>query len=360
MKIIKRIFFLFSLFLLYIIARECIQLFFLLKNLHPILAYFFGIVLIFFFLYWIGFPLLQILKMPGNLAPVKNKKLEATLISKRLQRFRKNRYLSEIGFEFDVDEEEELYNRIILVLEKKVAELRKRHVSQMFYTTSIAQNGFLDALFILSGSINHIKDIFLLYNGRVSNRDLWIISKKIYYSMAIGGSESVEYAAREFFSKFATDSLKSIPFIDKILSSIADGLVNAALLTRISLITENYCKLTYIRSDRDLYPKTEIIISSARSITGDILERLMKTMRKMAIQKTLDFSLIAINPIGYVMEKSIDRLNSDSIDEEKKITLKEYARLLGNPLAFGLEKLYKSIRKRKYKGMYNEIHQSSQ
>ncbi len=89
-----------------------------------------------------------------------------------------------------------------------------------------------------------------LYHGRVSNKALW----------AIGGSEGVEYATRELFSKLATESIKSVLFADRIFGSLADGFVNAALLTRISLITENYCKLVTIESDKDLHPTSEFIL----------------------------------------------------------------------------------------------------
>ncbi|OQY38189.1 MAG: hypothetical protein B6226_03975, partial [Candidatus Cloacimonetes bacterium 4572_65] len=120
----------------------------------------------------------------------------------------------------------------------------------------MAQNGFLDALIILSSSINHIKSIFILYNGRVNNRDLLNIGKNVYYSVLIGGSEGVEYVTDEIVTKLASDTVKSIPFIDKIIASLADGLVNSVLLTRISYLTENYCKMTYLEKSSDLLPPT--------------------------------------------------------------------------------------------------------
>jgi hypothetical protein len=315
------------------------------KTVHIYAAYGTLAIIGFVFIYFVFFPILKILRIPKNYGPTTDKSKEPELIAKRIENFRKNDFLIEQNFDFsDINEDEDSYNRIIKVITKRASELRKVHVSQLFYSTAIAQNGFLDAILILSASINHIKEIFLLYNGRVSNRDLIIIGKKVYYSMAIGGSEGVEYATEEIFSKFATESLKSIPFIDKILASIADGFVNAALLTRISYITENYCRLTYIESEKDVYPSAQFIFNSAKNITSHTIDKLKDSLVRMTVDKSVNFALVAVNPIGYVLGKTIEK--SDNINPLKKEKWKDHAKLVGNPLAYGLEKLFKSFRKK--------------
>ena len=345
MKFIKKILFFISLFLLYIIIREFLDLYATMKSIHPYAGYGTLIVIVGIFIYFMIIPVLKIIRIPKSFAPTTDKRKETQLISERIENYKKNEFLKNINYDFSgISNDKESHEKIIQVLEKECNQIRKKHVSQLFYSTSIAQNGFLDAILILSASINHIKEIFILYNGRVSNRDLFTIGKKIYYSMAIGGSEGVEYATEEVLSKFATEGLKSIPFIDKILASIADGLVNAALLTRISYITENYCKLTYIKSEREIYPSPKFVINSAKNITSDMIEKIYKIIRKMAIDRSVNFALVAVNPIGYVLGKTIDK--SESINPLKKESLKEHAKLVGNPLAYGLEKLYKSFKKK--------------
>ena len=220
MKYIKKVLFFLTLFLFYFIFKEFFSLYFYLKSLDPYFAYGFLVLLSIGIIYFVLIPIFNIIRYPRHYAPVKDKSKAEGELKKRINRFRTNKYLKSINFDFSViKEDEESYKKIISTLEKETARIRKEHVSQLFYSTTIAQNGFLDAIFILSASINLIKDIFILYNGRVSNRDLWKITGKIYYAVAIGGSEGVEYATEEIFSKFATQSLKSIPFIDKILSS---------------------------------------------------------------------------------------------------------------------------------------------
>jgi len=349
MKYITRVLFFVSLFLFYVVAKEFLGLYVYLNSIHPNVGYGFLILLGISLIFLVIIPVVNILRFPRHFAPIMDKTKECEELKIRIARFRKNKYLKSIDFDFsDVTEDLEGYNKIIKVLEKETDKIRRNHISQLFYSTAIAQNGFLDAMFIISASINHVKEIFILYNGRVTNRDLFKIAGKIYYSIAIGGSEGVEYATEEIFSKFATQSLKSIPFIDKILSSIADGLVNSILLTRISYITENYCKLHYISSESDLYPSAGFVVNSAKNITHDFMERIFKTMRKLALKfaldKTLDYALVAINPIGYVLGKTIEK--SEKIEDEQKPRLKEHAKLVGNPLAFGLEKLFKSLKKK--------------
>ncbi len=123
-----------------------------------------------------------------------------------------------------------------------------------------------------------IKDIFTLYNGRYATADLLKIAAKVYTSIAVGGSEAVEYAVDELISKSATEGVRKIPFLNLILSSFADGFVNATLLTRISFIVENYCTLTYIASDGDLLPGPKVLKEVVINLTEDPKEALKEKL----------------------------------------------------------------------------------
>jgi len=345
MKIIKRTILFFSLLLVYVIAKEFLVLYNQAAALDPIWGYAIILLALIFSGYFIILPAIRIWRLPQNIPPAKNINGENDVIEKRLKNFQNNPYLQKIAFNFaEISDDKAGYDKIVQNLSKESDRLRRRDVSQLFYSTSLAQNGFLDAIFILSASVNHVKSIFLLYNGRVNNRDLWKIAKNVYYSMAIGGSEGVEYATDEIVSKFASDAIKGIPFIDKILASLADGLVNAILLTRISYITENYCRLTYIEKRSDLTPSANFVVNSARNITSDILEKIYTSMRKIAVDKTVNFAQIAINPVGYVWGKAIE--NNDNLDLEQKNRRKEHAKIIGNPVAYGVGRLFSAMRRK--------------
>jgi hypothetical protein len=344
MKFIKRLLLLFSLALVYLIVREFLELYYYLSNIDSILAYLFLLLVVLTIGYFVIVPLYQIIKLPKNLGPCRSKSFEDALIERRVKTFRSNPNLSEFNFSLDTGVgSKEQYSEIIKFLEKKCESIRKTRVANLFYSSAISQNGFIDAILILSASISIVKEIFILYNGRVSNRDLLVIAKHTYYSIAIGGSEIVEYPIEEIYSKLASEGMKEIPFVDKILASIADGFVNATLLTRISLITENYCKLTFIESDKDLYPGTKSIVESTKNITSDLKSKFIKAILKFGKEKAIGKGLKLLNPLGYIMEKAVDKYMPETSTDVfiTKQGLKFTSRLIGNPITTGIEEIIK-------------------
>jgi len=313
MKAIKRIIFFFSALLVIFIIREFIELYFFIREINVYLAYVALVILFAGMFYFLVIPIITILRMPAIYAPVSDQSSANELLVKRIANFKTNKYLLESRFDFaNIKNDMQSYERIILVLSAQAAVIRRKYVNQLFYSTSISQNGFLDAILILSASLNLIKEIFILYNGRVSNREVWIITKKVYYSIVIGGSEGVEYATEEIYSKMATSSLKSIPFLDKLLSSVVDGFINAALLTRVSLITENYCKTIYLNNDKDLYPSAKSVISTTKDITFQMIKTINETLIKMVKNKSGDLFMRGMNPVAFVLGKSYESLKENS------------------------------------------------
>jgi hypothetical protein len=358
MKLLKRILFFISLFILYIIFRELLELYIYTRSIHPILGYTVLTLIFLAIVYFVAIPIYRILTLPVTPGPVINRDKESELIAGRIKRFAKNKYLREKGYVFNPGENiKEHYNNTINLLERECEIIRRKYVAQLFYSSSVSQNGFIDALLVLSYSINMVKDVFILYNGRVNNRDLLNIAQKVYYSVAIAGSEGVEYVTDEIITKLASQGVKSIPFIDKILGSIADGFVNALLLNRISYITENYCKLTYLDSKNALYPSPVKVFKATKHITSDMTDKLILVIRRISIDKTVNFAVVALNPIGYVWEKTFDWLLSDKSIEEKgffKSLIIETGKFAGNPLTYGIGKIYNLLNKNKYRPSFTE------
>ncbi|MBW6516072.1 MAG: hypothetical protein K0B81_05580 [Candidatus Cloacimonetes bacterium] len=271
-KMINRILFFLSLFVLYIIFKELLFLIHYTQSIHPYLMYVILGIFTLLFIFLVVLPLVRIFAI--SKIYVVTDKLHKTpeLRRKRIENFRKNNYLLQIGYDVDsIQDSEESYEQVIATLSKQCDLIRRKYVLRIFLSTGLSQNGFLDAFFILSGSISMIKEIFVLYHGRVPDRELFSILKKVYYSMAIGGSGLVEFAVEEFMSKMAGDFLKSVPFVNKIFTSLADGYVNAAIFTWVSLVTENYCKKIYISSDRDLYPSSKFFYDTFRNIVSEAM-----------------------------------------------------------------------------------------
>lgn len=300
MTIFKRIFTFITFFFIYIIIREFLQIYFLFSSVHPYLGYAVSLFFLIILVYFVAIPIYRILKLNKYPAPAESEAEEERVLKDRLKIFRNNRQLT--AYDSPVKDERMEYNFYSGQLKQKCHDLRKSYVRKIFYSTSVAQNGFLDAILILSASINLVKDIFMLYNGRSSLKDLLSIAKKIYYAMAIAGSEGVEIATEELFSKFSTEGIKSVPFIDKILGSIADGYVNALLLTRISYVTENYCQLTLVQNNKALNPNAAFIVTTTKNITQDIVNDLRSALLQLTSKKFKDFTRFAARPVIYVWE----------------------------------------------------------
>ncbi len=335
MKILKRIVFFISLFFIYIIIKEFLALYTYTKSLHPYAGYATLIIIAVFVIYFAGIPLFRLIVIPQYYSPIRNPEKIPSLIQIRMKRFQKNAFLIRSNLDFDtLTSDKNSYEKVIAFLKPEIERIRKKYVTQVFYGTAIAQNGFLDAVIILSSSINMMKEMFLLYRGRVTNRELFRIGRMVYYSIVIGGSEGVEYAVDEIVSKVFSGGLKGIPFASKILGSIADGFINAALLTRISMITENYCQFIFIESERALYPSYQTVISATRIVTSDLIERVLREVKRLAKSKTQDI-ISAVNPVRYIFEKAVGR-HSDEDDIPyfyDELQIKTDAKIR-NPLGF--------------------------
>ena len=172
MQIIKRILYFISLFFVYIIIRELLELYFYAQSIHPYVGYAVLAIILFAFIYFVIIPIYKIITLPVNPGPVFSKSQEKALITERVKRFSKNKYLKEQMVEAVTNNNyKERYVQTLPLIEKECARIRKKYVAQLFYSSSISQNGFIDAMLVLSYSINMVKEIFVLYNGRVTNRD---------------------------------------------------------------------------------------------------------------------------------------------------------------------------------------------
>lgn len=265
MKYIKRILILFSFFLFYFIIKEFIILYHLAYQVNPYLAYvILGLISLFIIILGI-FPFIRIMFMKNKFSPSYSSEDYEFELQKRVD-FYKNKFINELSQDDFTGDNEKDYALIVGYLKQKSNLIRTRYATQLFVSTGISQNGFIDAILIFSASVNIIKEIFILHQNRASFKDVLIILKHVYFSMAIGGSESVEYAVEEMFQKLAAEGLKNIPFLDKFITSIADGFINSAFLIRVALITENYCQKIYIENKGDLYPSYRFILSTTKHI----------------------------------------------------------------------------------------------
>jgi hypothetical protein len=286
MKTINRIIGIISLTALYFIGKEFLSLYVRLKELHIIAALAFLIIIGLFLIFYAIIPVARIIALPRFEGPAMNRWNEKRLIKKRMKRFRKNSYLKKSGYDFNqANDDAGEYQKIIKIFDPEIANIRKRYIRNLFLSTAIAQNGFVDGVLILSFNLRVIREIFTLYGGRATYKDIWVIARNVYYSIAIGGSEGVEFVIEELFEKLGSSTVKAVPFLGKVMSSVTDGYVNAMLLARVAMITENYCRLTYIQSSRDLFPRAKVLADTTSALLKPILDMIGKEFRKLVRQK---------------------------------------------------------------------------
>ncbi len=292
-----------SIFLIYFIGKEFLELFNSIYAFNNTAAYIFLGITLAALTYFVIIPVVTILRMKTIQPPVYNENEIEALKIKRLKGYASNKLVKNSAVFSELKEAD--YEKVTALLKPEVDIIRKKYVKSVFYSTAISQNGFLDAFLFLTSAVNMVKEIFITYNGRVSNSDLLAIARKVYFASAIAGTEGVEYATSEIFSKFATDSLKSIPFLDKLSGSLADGFINAVLLTRISFITENYCTMLLIKKDSDLAPAHKIVVDTTKNIVGDLSSKITTNLSSLLREHTLKISDLIkskMNPVKYLLE----------------------------------------------------------
>ncbi|MCF7802699.1 MAG: hypothetical protein K9N46_05525 [Candidatus Marinimicrobia bacterium] len=320
MQYIKRLIGFLSIFLVLVIAREFLLLYNSINSMHPVAGLVFLILVAGIIVYFVGIPLYRILLLPKSFGPTTDKDKVDELRINRLHEFQKNPYLKKLGVKIPTENnDQQTYEQAIETLKKKNSVIRKKRVRELFYSSALAQNGFIDAILILSASINVVKETFRLFNGRVSNKDLFAIGKHVYYSIAIGGTESVEYATEEIVTKLGRDFGGGIPFVSRLTSSLADGFINATLLTRIALITENYCTTLYINSQKDLYPSRKFVIETAESITSDVWKKIRRNSKKYIGEKSKN--LLTENVVYKIITESFNSKSDEDTGLDIEVEL---------------------------------------
>ena len=295
-RTIQRIVFFFALAASVLIVREFLSIYNDLRQVDEYWGYAFLIFISLCTIYFVIVPFIKIFSIRRIHPPVNDVKDIDGLLVKRITALEKSRFITPLKGT-DITPRQQ-YDEYIKILSAEVQKVRKVYVSRLFYSTTISQNGFLDALFILSASINLVKEIFIIYNGRTSNMDLFRLMRKVYTAMAIGGSETVEYATEEILQSITSDTIKSIPFIDKIAESLTDGFVNALMLTRISYIAENYCTKLYIEKDNQLLPSYKMVLETTRLLTRDVKEKIIWSFKKgkKSTEALIPDPALVINP----------------------------------------------------------------
>lgn len=248
-----------SLLLLFIvfIVNQFYHIYLLTSSIHPVLGKGILLFLVVLFGCVIALPMVMFLKLPKGLELPKDGDVAAyNGYIKSLQvRLRKNRYLLNKGFVFELGEDDQSQVKAAMkVLDIESDGIIKKYSSMIFITTAISQNGSLDGLFVLVNLSRMIWSIAHVYNQRPGVKEL----VKLYLN--VGGTvlmakeindlnlleEQLEPVVNALLGETLIAS-QTVMVSNLVVNSVIEGSANAFLSLRVGKIAMMHCSsLTHI------------------------------------------------------------------------------------------------------------------
>ncbi len=138
---------------------------------------------------------------------------------------------------------DELQLNLQIVFEKDIRpELNKimiRHAKTVLISTALCQNARVDMITVFSVDINMVKDLVVKCGFRPSMTNLSKLLVKIFSTALIAeGLQSI--SLDDILPASVNNTLKEIPLIKPVISSLTQGLANALLTLRIGCVARRY------------------------------------------------------------------------------------------------------------------------
>lgn len=145
--------------------------------------------------------------------------------------------------------DEESLSKSLALLNKEADKVVRQTATAVFLTTSVSQNGKLDALTILATQSRMVWKIAHIYYQRPTLRQIIYLYANVAVSSFVASeiedldiSQQIEPVIKSFFKNSAGKSLPVIgPTANIILDSLLEGSTNAFLALRVGIITKKYC-----------------------------------------------------------------------------------------------------------------------
>ncbi len=268
----------------------------------------------FVILFFIIYPVLQLLFLPKPLRRPKKRNGELSLITdnalteyskadikfycnykKRLLRNFKS-YVKNFDIAVELKDQlliaeeageiQEILKRIEEVIDKEANKRIRKSANDVFIFTAISQNSGLDAILLLKIQIEMIWDIAHLYNQKPHWKEMLEIYLNVFASglMAIGISDiPIDELVKKISAKsFEQSIFAKIPGVDiasSVTSLLADslfeGTLNGLLTLRVGYIALDYCKYS------EKYDKTKTLKIASKKAVAQI--------RTLAIEESAIF-----------------------------------------------------------------------
>lgn len=262
-------------------------------------------------------PFLLYAKLPVPLKLPSNEEELVAYRQKLLARLKKNKVLKQQGAipttEADMDQ-------ALRVLEVEAGKVVKDTATAVFLTTSISQNGKLDALTILATQSRMVWKVAHIYYQRPTLRELAYLYGNVAASSFLASqiediniTQQVEPVLNSFLKNGASKSIPVIgPTAHIILDSLLEGSTNAFLTLRVGNITKKYCGCNAIATKRSI--RRAAFFESAAELkglvvksSGEVIAALLKATRKAGVD-TIKSSWEGVKNTGTKMADGIGGL----------------------------------------------------
>jgi hypothetical protein len=276
-------------FVLFVI-NQVMQVYTYTNALNPVLGKTVLITLTLLFAALFIVPVVLYFRLPTPLTPPENDEEKPAYITKLGNRLAKNSLLK--GGNLDFTKEEDIQKGLDLLSIKADAIIHNTAKS-VFLTTSISQNGKLDALTVFITQSKMVWDLAHIYYQRPAPKDLLGLYANVgattFLAAQIEDLDFSEQLEPVFGTVMQNTALKSVPFVGSIthviMDSLLEGTINAFLTLRVGIITKRYCSSTTTfnarTARRAAFREASLMLKSlVLQSSGQVISAIMKATRK--------------------------------------------------------------------------------
>lgn len=239
-----------------VVINQTSQLVALATQLHPWVGSAVLWSLLALYVFCLAVPAYLLLRLPKPIKPPKSMEDPAYPQHMELLKARLRRNKLVAGLEFNsVQEVESGLGR----LDAEATDRVKKAASQVFITTSISQNGSLDAFLVLAAQGKLVLEIARVYYQRPTVRDLLFLYTNVAATAFVAGeiedidlAEQMQPMIAALFGSTAGVVPGLGPAMTVATNSVLGGTANAFLTLRVGIITQQYCRAVVLPERRSV------------------------------------------------------------------------------------------------------------
>lgn len=212
----------------------------------------------------------------------------------------KNRLLSRDLLTDESRSKEERVTIALDSLDREGEPIIRRHANSIFLSTTISQNGSLDAIMVLVTLVKLVWQLGQVYGTRPSLKSLGKlylqVASLVFMARSLEDSDLIPAQLEPMIAGLVGESMASaipgmVPMSNLIISSVMEGAINAFLTLRVGFIAQAYLGMerpkpkNVIQRQASLQAVKElglIIKDSGKSVVKAFMDRVKRTARDTA------------------------------------------------------------------------------